>query len=253
MFNQRIRFLDIIDLCDNTLFNGVVFPQNINSEFLIETIVDKVAFLEPVYPEYALFNRKIKSFFNRSNSNYQKIIDVLLIDYDPISNYDRKEILSTTTLNSEKTEKNNSLTSNSTDSLDSSTNSSTNSSTDSANQTANSRSSFDSGGLVDTDRVDSTGSDTGVESGKIDKIDKGVVDKNEVGVEKEGIEGQEDVKSENRISGNIGVTTSQQMIESEVKLRKLINVYELIAKDFMCNFMLRNGGGNRIDGNNEYY
>lgn len=35
-------------------------------------------------------------------------------------------------------------------------------------------------------------------------------------------------------SGNIGVTTSQQMLESELRLRRDWNIYKLIADDFRC-------------------
>lgn len=40
--------------------------------------------------------------------------------------------------------------------------------------------------------------------------------------------------------GNIGVTTSQQMIESEIALRKKLRIYDIIANDFFKEFMLRN-------------
>lgn len=42
----------------------------------------------------------------------------------------------------------------------------------------------------------------------------------------------------NRVHGNIGVTTTQQMLESELNLRKKLNIYEIIANDFYDNFML---------------
>lgn len=41
-----------------------------------------------------------------------------------------------------------------------------------------------------------------------------------------------------RIHGNIGVTTSQQMLESELKLRPKMNIYEIISNDFMNEFSL---------------
>ena len=49
----------------------------------------------------------------------------------------------------------------------------------------------------------------------------------------------EDVKEVNRIHGNIGVTTSQQMLQSELDIVHKLNIYELIANDFYTEFMLK--------------
>lgn len=43
----------------------------------------------------------------------------------------------------------------------------------------------------------------------------------------------------NRIHGNIGVTTSQQMLQSEIDIVHKLNIYELIANDFYTEFMLK--------------
>ena len=49
----------------------------------------------------------------------------------------------------------------------------------------------------------------------------------------------EDVKEVNRIHGNIGVTTSQQMLQSELDIVHKLNIYELIANDFYTEFMIK--------------
>lgn len=38
--------------------------------------------------------------------------------------------------------------------------------------------------------------------------------------------------------GNIGVTTSQQMLQSELDIRPKLNIYEVIANDFFNEFMI---------------
>lgn len=43
----------------------------------------------------------------------------------------------------------------------------------------------------------------------------------------------------NRIYGNIGVTTTQQMLESEIDLRNRYNIYEWIARKWYNEFMLK--------------
>lgn len=58
-------------------------------------------------------------------------------------------------------------------------------------------------------------------------------DKKEVGKRKDSI-----IES-NRIHGNIGVTTTQQMLQSELDIIYKINIYELITNDFYNEFMLK--------------
>lgn len=45
--------------------------------------------------------------------------------------------------------------------------------------------------------------------------------------------------TDNRIYGNIGVTTTQQMLESEMDLRNRYNIYEWIARKWYNEFMLK--------------
>ena len=42
----------------------------------------------------------------------------------------------------------------------------------------------------------------------------------------------------NWIHGNIGVTTSQQMLASELQIRPKLNIYDLITDMFYKEFML---------------
>lgn len=46
-------------------------------------------------------------------------------------------------------------------------------------------------------------------------------------------------KENTRIHGNIGVTTSQQMIESEMSLRAKYDIYKIIAKEFEREFLVQ--------------
>lgn len=45
--------------------------------------------------------------------------------------------------------------------------------------------------------------------------------------------------TDNRIYGNIGVTTTQQMLDSEIDLRDRYNIYEWIARKWYNEFMLK--------------
>lgn len=56
---------------------------------------------------------------------------------------------------------------------------------------------------------------------------------------KENGKRNENVIEENRIHGNVGVTTTQQMLESELDIVYKLNIYELIANDFYNEFMIK--------------
>lgn len=56
---------------------------------------------------------------------------------------------------------------------------------------------------------------------------------------KENGKRNENVIEENRIHGNIGVTTTQQMLASELDIVYKLNIYELIANDFYNEFMIK--------------
>lgn len=64
------------------------------------------------------------------------------------------------------------------------------------------------------------------QTGKLKSTDKRIINDNE------------DYTTENHLYGNIGVTTSQQMLESEIRLRIENNIYDLISLDFRREFML---------------
>ena len=48
----------------------------------------------------------------------------------------------------------------------------------------------------------------------------------------------DNTKTIERTHGNIGVTTSQQMLQSEVDLWKAFNIYKLISEKFMFELMI---------------
>ena len=51
-------------------------------------------------------------------------------------------------------------------------------------------------------------------------------------------ESEEDIKHDAHLYGNIGVTTSQKMLEDEIELRYMFGVYDLIAAKFAEEFCI---------------
>lgn len=169
---------NLMKLYDNELFDGIVLPQGIDFQLVVNSILQKCALDTPLYPEFTLFHDMILHFFEVKYDIYKRLYDTFNLQYNVIENYDKKEDI---TINYTSEGNANALTK---------------------------VSAFDSTSLSDRDKTetDDTRKDTTITT--------------------------------NRTHGNIGVTTSTQMIENEVKLRQQLDIYEIIANDFYTTFML---------------
>lgn len=193
------------------LFDGILIPNELDKDTLIDTILDFSATAIPLYTDYDLFNMKNKIFFKRNYDNISKLISAFAEEYNPIHNYDRYE---------ERDETRNIDESYSRDNDGTSSSNETRSDTDELQVSA-----FDSSAYqpkqkdTNTGTTGLTGSTTEDESGTSSHEDKYITD--------------------NHLYGNIGVTTTQQMLESEIDLRERWNIYEWIARKWYNEFMLK--------------
>lgn len=176
------------------LFDNISLPDGINKETLIDRIVYKNYDLSLYITDYTLLHLNIINFFLTRLENYQKIVDALGEDYNPIHNFDRYEI------KDEKT-----------------TNNANNKNVDSINGNEEYKTSaFNSNDYQPKDKTTSTQTRTDTREDKQNGT----------------------YTSNNHLYGNIGVTTSQQMIESEMELRQTYIIYDMIATDFRKEFCL---------------
>lgn len=162
------------------MFDQVLIPSGIDRDMLIHAILLRSGDFEVLYPNPDFMQDVINSLFKRWYKTFAKWEKALNIEYDPLSNYDRKEewtdnSRADTTTNSK---------SNSDDTLK--------------------VSSYDSDLMHDRDR-------------SIGKNDSNITSKSNA-----------DNKRTGRAYGNIGVTTSQQMLDAELTIARF-NLYNQIA------------------------
>ena len=158
--------------------------------------------------------------------NWLKVTKAFMTDYNPIENYSMEEIRTPNLIST--SEGNNTITDNNT--IDNTTNSSqTNNSTiNGNNETTNQEYPFNSNEAKPTDKQlitknsDSTSNNTITSNEKQTQKNNSTQTQNQTFTQS----GSETLKR----SGNIGVTTSQQMLESEIKLRKH-NIIKMIYDD----------------------
>ena len=199
-------------LYDNTIFDKMYVPDGIVRETLIETILLRTDGLETLYPNTTLLSEFIKSWSNRNKWNWDELVKTMHYVYDAIENYDRKEEW---------------------------TDEATGDSTRTPNLTTRAEQ------TIDTDRTNTQQNsafndgfkDNVKEIGKVGELTNG----------EETVSGNEKINNNStsehygRVHGNIGVTTTQKMIEEQRK-SVMFNIYDIIADDFAEHFCILDYG-----------
>lgn len=258
MWEPRIT-LNGMFLYDPTLFDGIVLPNGMSKELMVDQIIRQSGDLFPLYQVPEQVKKATTQWFERRLPNFEKLWQGFTAEYNPIENYDRHEettetpdITRTSTSTGGKTETPN-ITRSSTSSNDRTetpniTRSVSNSGEDSSTNIAN-VAGFDSAGYVPNSQTTANGTSstngTETESGTRKTTDSSTVSEKESGTRKYEENGNTTDtesgtrKTESRVHGNIGVTTSAQMLEGELTLRASLDLYVVIATEFEADNLLQ--------------
>lgn len=209
---------------DDTLFNGFNVPEGLVKQIAIDTILMRTRELEILYPDLNYMKTRITIWSNKYQINWKKLYDTTVLEYNPIENYDRMEDWTDTNDETSTSARDN--TRNTTNTVKST---STNEIMNSVNVT-DQNTAFNAG-LADHAKQITDGDTT--ENGSITNTETGK------DTENENVNGGRTGRhtKTGRAHGNIGVTTSQQMIQSERDL-VIFNLYDVIAESFIENFCL---------------
>lgn len=197
---------------DDTLFDGMVLPEDLDDEdgTVRKLIVDDIILRHgdtPLFiPEPTVMKYYITSWSTRMLPVFTRMYAACKAEYDPIENYDRQEDRTETT---EDTMGN-------TRTLD------TNTATTGTNTTEDS---------VSAENVTTFSPDTkSVQTPDLDVADTGTV------TDDGSYDGSLTIDS--HIHGNIGVTTSQQMLEQELALVPKLDIIRIISDSWSAEFCL---------------
>lgn len=186
---------------DNTLFSLLSLPEGLNKDTLVDLILSECSDLEILYPNPEVLKGLIGVWSATEQYTWGKLYATMQLQYNPIDNYDRTE---TRTLASQAA-------GNSTEGgTDTVTGNSTN---------TNQVKAFDTAANTFTDREKDTVNNSG--STTYGHTNNNAYSKNDT----ENI----------RAYGNIGVTTTQQMIEQERDTAKF-NIFQVILDEFKQRF-----------------
>ena len=202
---------------ETDLFEFLAFPEGIDKDTAIENILLFCGDNELLYADGNFMRSAIDMWSKKWYFTFDKWVKVLAMYYNPIENYDRMEAWSDSTSMSE---------SSSMSSSESNSASASDSSSSTGSENAN-VSAFNSSTLQpDTSAADqrnnvasSTSNGTGTRS-EHDNHSKNDLSEHR-----------------GRVHGNIGVTTTQQMIKQEIELVRF-NIYDEIAVIFAREFTL---------------
>lgn len=202
---------------DNTIFDFLTLPAGIDKTLLIDNILIRSADFEVLYPDPNFIKPAIGVWGQKWHRTFEKWQKALAVEYDPLYNYDRREEwITNEDIADAGTHKESNLSAGS----DRSETQTGSTSTDKVsaynnntlvNDKQNELSSDGNTSSVTTMNTDRSGSDTNSR------------DRNEVRT--------------GRAYGNIGVTTSQQMLQSELDIASW-NLYEHITDIFLSEFII---------------
>lgn len=219
------------------LFNNLHLPEGFTDqdrETVISNILADCAELECLYPNFNTMQFLIGAWSSLELPVWQRVYNASKLEYNPIENYNRTE---TETVTDNRTEAHSGNDMNQHSGKDTSSGSMTGSETHSGTDTATNKvTAYDANTLYDHDSNNMVHghkvSDNNTTSGSL------TYGKLEVFTHGESIAHTGDTTRENHTAGNIGVTTSQQMLQQEIDIASALNVAKIITESFRERFCL---------------
>ena len=78
---------------DNTLFDQITIPEEVNKEILVSYIMLSCGLMETLYQEYDVFKSHVNIWFAAHEWNIEKLINLIKQQYEPLWNYNKREDL----------------------------------------------------------------------------------------------------------------------------------------------------------------
>lgn len=221
--NQQIASTGLLDLIyyDDTIMDNFIVPDGIDRQLALDTIYQRCGLTPLYHPDPAWLKFYVGRWCSKNAKTWEELYKTTIQDYNPIYNYDRTEETTDTRSGTRKLSEDTS--SNTKQNGDTSV---TDTSSDSSEHTisADNSDSYEPGYKDVSSRQDTQASES---SNRVDVTGDRAVD------ETTG----ETYSHKLRAYGNIGVTTTQEMLEAQRKLVRY-NVYNEIADSFKEEFCL---------------
>lgn len=220
--------LDILE-ADEDLFSNMVLPDGIDRDIVIDTIIEKYGMAALYRPDPDYMKKFIGVWSRRKLLTWQKLYNTLTLKYNPIDNTDKYEDFTDTRITERTTTGENALASGGTDArTENETTGATRSETAKHDVSAENASDYQpdtrdaTDGTTSENRENTLSATTSLKSNGTNSETENYTDT---------------FKHTLHTHGNIGVTTTQWMINAERECVRY-NLYEEIANDYQLAFCL---------------
>lgn len=220
--------IDLLE-ADEDLFSNMVLPDGVDRDLVIETILEKYGMQALVRPDPSYMKKHIGVWSRRKLWTWTKLYDTLNLKYNPIDNTDKYEDYTDERTTERTTAGETASTSGGTDSR---TENETTSGT--RNETADHDVSAENASYYQPDSRDAT---RGSNEDSRENTARGTTSLTSNGTNSETENYTDTFTHTLHTHGNIGVTTTQQMIEAERESVRY-NLVEEIAADYQAAFCL---------------
>lgn len=254
MASAKLTLMGLHNYDSTTLWENLTLPTGIDEDTAKETILQECGEFPLIYPDLDAMSALIGTWSNKWERTFTKWVEALAIDYDPLYNYDRTEEVTDTestdttgTETSTSTQDSTATKSGTTEDSGTSTSTTSGSTTNTPAETSteNTVSAYNSDSYQPANKssstVDTAGSTTDTHttttSATASSTSTETDTQNTTGSGTQNTTGntEREYTHTARMYGNIGVTTSQQMLEAELEIARW-NMYSHIADIFASEF-----------------
>lgn len=232
-----VGFYKYMNAYNNDLFGLLNLPTGIDKDTLVNNIMLRGGEFEVVYSNPDFYKSAIGLWSNKHYRTFEKWINALNIDYNPLENYDRMEEWSdsgsrtnTGTVSDSGIRKNTGTQSTESSGKDNFKGSGNSTSSDEIS--AYNSNSFQNDKKNTTNSSNSSETNTTANNTRTDNLSE-----SNSNTRTDNLYEKTNSDRKGRAHGNIGVTTSQQMLQSELDIAKW-NIYEQITDLFLSEFCI---------------
>lgn len=206
-----MAWVSILTMYNNypDIFDDMVLPNGVEKEVVINSIVSELAELDLLYSNPIVLKPLIAVWSNKEIYNWTKLYATMNFEYNPIDNYDRTE---TETIKGNKST-----------SASGSQNATTTNDLLVSSDNVHKQAGYNSNSLFDTESDTGSVNNTGTVANAI--------------TSNSNSSDTDNTERTLHSKGNIGVTTTQHMIEQERNISKF-NIYDYIVRSFKRRFCL---------------
>ena len=212
------------------ILGDLVLPDGLDADLVKDNLLAETAELEVIYPDAVFMQAMIGRWSAKELPIWERLYKTTLLEYNPIENYDRMEEWT----EAEDTKKNTEADATGTSTTDTDGTSTRQSNTDGVINDQKYVSAYNEIEFTPTERDNNTQN----EKNNSEQKDVGTVSVKTSAENTTDETGNRNLLRKGRAHGNIGVTTSQQMIEAERDVA-LYNIIDVIINSFKNRFCLQ--------------